>query len=81
MCISLDCLQEALIKIVSGVLYRHKDNKLIYETIPAIEFAKRFMRHILERHFKMIRYTKTISNFDDFVFVITMIKHPALSGA
>ena len=35
---------------------RHEDNKLIYETIPALEFAKRLMRHIPEKHFKMIRY-------------------------
>lgn len=35
---------------------RHEDNKLIYETIPALEFAKRLMRHIPDKHFKMIRY-------------------------
>ena len=35
---------------------RHEDNKLIYETIPALEFSKRLMRHIPDKHFKMIRY-------------------------
>ena len=35
---------------------RHEDNKLIYETIPALEFAQRLMRHIPDKHFKMIRY-------------------------
>lgn len=35
---------------------RHEDEKLIYETIPAIDFIKRLIRHIPEKHFKMIRY-------------------------
>lgn len=35
---------------------RHEDNKLIFETIPALEFAQRLMRHIPDKHFKMIRY-------------------------
>ena len=35
---------------------RHEDNKLIVETIPAIEFIKRLIIHIPDKHFKMIRY-------------------------
>ncbi len=35
---------------------RHKDNRLIYETIPALEFMHRLIRHIPEKNFKMIRY-------------------------
>ncbi len=33
-----------------------KDNKYIEETIPAMEFIQRLIRHIPEKHFKMIRY-------------------------
>ena len=35
---------------------RHEDDKLITETIPALEFIQRLIRHIPEKHFKMIRY-------------------------
>ena len=35
---------------------RHEDNKYVTETIPAIDFIKRLIRHIPEKHFKMIRY-------------------------
>lgn len=35
---------------------RHGDEKYIVETIPAIDFIKRLIRHIPEKHFKMIRY-------------------------
>ena len=35
---------------------RHEDNKLITETIPVLDFIKRLIRHIPEKHFKMIRY-------------------------
>lgn len=35
---------------------RHEDNKYIQETIPALDFIKRLIRHIPEKHFKMIRY-------------------------
>ena len=35
---------------------RHEDDKLVVETIPAIDFIKRLIRHIPEKHFKMIRY-------------------------
>ena len=35
---------------------RHEDNKLITETIPALDFISRLTQHIPEKHFKMIRY-------------------------
>ena len=35
---------------------RHKDEQYIEETIPAMEFIQRLIRHIPEKHFKMIRY-------------------------
>ena len=35
---------------------RHEDEKYMEETLPAIDFIKRLIRHIPEKHFKMIRY-------------------------
>lgn len=35
---------------------RHEDDKLVTETIPALEFIKRLIQHIPEKHFKQIRY-------------------------
>lgn len=35
---------------------RHEDDQYVQETIPAIDFIKRLIRHIPEKHFKMIRY-------------------------
>lgn len=35
---------------------RHEDDAYVEETIPAIDFIKRLIRHIPEKHFKMIRY-------------------------
>ena len=35
---------------------RHEDEKYVEETIPAMEFIQRLIRHIPEKHFKMIRY-------------------------
>ena len=35
---------------------RHEDNKLIVETIPAIDFIALLIQHIPDKHFKMIRY-------------------------
>jgi len=35
---------------------RHEDEKLIVETIPALEFMKRLIQHIPEKNFRMIRY-------------------------
>lgn len=35
---------------------RHEDNAYVEETLPVIEFIQRLIRHIPEKHFKMIRY-------------------------
>ena len=35
---------------------RHEDEQYIEETIPSMEFIQRLIRHIPEKHFKMIRY-------------------------
>ena len=35
---------------------RHEDNKYVSETVPAIDFIRRLIQHIPEKHFKMIRY-------------------------
>ena len=36
--------------------HRHEDDKLITETLPALDFIARLTQHIPEKHFKMIRY-------------------------
>lgn len=43
-------------EFVSFHYNRHEDNALVYETIPAVDFIKRLIRHIPEKHFKMVRY-------------------------
>lgn len=35
---------------------RHEDNKTVSECIPALDFIKRLIVHIPEKHFKMLRY-------------------------
>lgn len=35
---------------------RHEDNKTITECLPAMDFVKRLIIHIPEKHFKMLRY-------------------------
>ena len=35
---------------------RHEDDKLVTETIPVLDFIKRLIQHIPEKHFKQIRY-------------------------
>ena len=35
---------------------RHEDDKLITETLPVLEFIKKLIQHIPEKHFKMMRY-------------------------
>lgn len=35
---------------------RHEDNKTIEERVPALDFIKRLIVHIPEKHFKMLRY-------------------------
>ncbi|HIX67100.1 MAG TPA: transposase [Candidatus Anaerostipes excrementavium] len=41
---------------VSFHYHRHEDDKYIEETLPVMDFIKRLIRHIPEKHFKMIRY-------------------------
>lgn len=35
---------------------RHEDDRYVEETIPVMEFIERLIRHIPEKHYKMIRY-------------------------
>lgn len=35
---------------------KHEDNTFVSETIPALDFIKRLIVHIPEKHFKMLRY-------------------------
>nr|WP_308743538.1 transposase [uncultured Anaerocolumna sp.] len=35
---------------------RHENHKLITERVPALDFIKRLIVHIPEKHFKMLRY-------------------------
>lgn len=35
---------------------RHEDNAYVEETLPVMDFIKRLIHHIPEKHFKMIRY-------------------------
>jgi len=35
---------------------RHEDGKLIIENVPAVDFIKRLIVHIPDKHFKMVRY-------------------------
>lgn len=35
---------------------RHEDDELVTETIPVLDFIKRLIQHIPEKHFKQIRY-------------------------
>ncbi|MDD6292588.1 MAG: transposase, partial [Eubacteriales bacterium] len=41
---------------ISRILIIHTSEMLVEETLPAIDFIKRLIRHIPEKHFKMIRY-------------------------
>lgn len=35
---------------------RHEDDSLVAETIPTLDFIKRLIIHVPEKHFKMVRY-------------------------
>ena len=43
-------------EMVTFHYHRHEDEKYMEETITAMDFIKRLIRHIPEKHFKMIRY-------------------------
>ena len=51
---------------------KHEDNSLVYETISAVEFIKRLIRHIPDKYFHMIRYygiySRVPKHFQDFLF-------------
>ena len=57
-----DCLLDSVCErcyqhfMVTFHYNRHEDGKYVQETIPAMDFIKRLIRHIPEKHFKMIRY-------------------------
>lgn len=44
------------LKFVPFHYNRHEDDRYVEETIPVIEFIERLIRHIPEKHYKMIRY-------------------------
>lgn len=44
---------------------RHEDDKLIVETIPALEFIARLTQHIPEKHFKQVRYYGIYARHND----------------
>lgn len=41
---------------------RHEDDKTVTETIPALDFIKKLIVHIPEKHFKMLRYYGIYAN-------------------
>lgn len=45
---------------------RHEDDVYVEETIPAMEFIKRLIRHIPDKHFKLIRYYGIYSRPNNF---------------
>ena len=47
---------------------RHEDEKLIVETIPALEFMERLVQHIPEKNFKMILAENTKDSADNIIF-------------
>ena len=50
---------------------RHEDNMLVIEKLPVLDFIKRLIRHIPEKHFKMVRYygiyASTVNRIKSFV--------------
>ncbi len=44
---------------------RHEDDQLVVETIPALDFCERLIKHIPDKHFKMIRYYGLYSRHRD----------------
>lgn len=43
-------------EMVTFHYHRHVDEEYVEETLPAMQFIERLIRHIPEKHFKMIRY-------------------------
>ncbi len=42
--------------LLASIYNRHEDDAYIEETLPVMEFIGRLIRHIPEKHYKMIRY-------------------------
>jgi len=55
---------------------RHEDEQYIEETVPAMEFIQRLIRHIPEKHFKMIRYARHRKIDSKLHRAISKSKHP-----
>ena len=57
----------------------HEDEQYVEETLPAIDFIKRLIRHIPEKHFKMIRYGSLYARHrkldSKLHYVICKVKH------
>jgi hypothetical protein len=63
---------------------RHEDDKLVTETVDAVDFIKRLIVHIPDKHFKTIRYygiyAKHHKNADKFVPAVPTQKRRFLSS-
>ena len=61
--VALECLlsrSPALITMLENVTFhynRHEDDAYVEETLPAMDFIRHLIRHIPEKHFKLIRYS------------------------
>lgn len=58
---------------------RHEDNRLVTETVPVLDFMEMLIRHIPEKHFKMVRYyglyAKHHPQEKNFIHAISKEKH------
>lgn len=63
---------------------RHEDDKYVKETVPVLDFIERLIRHIPEKHFKMIRYGGIYARHREIdkklVRAISREKHPLYCG-
>jgi hypothetical protein len=54
---------------------RHEDEKLVTEKIPAVDFIKKLIRHIPEKHFKMVRYYGIYAKEHNFAHSFVKLIH------
>ena len=63
---------------------RHEDDKYVKETVPVLDFIERLIRHIPEKHFKMIRYGGIYARHREIdkklVRAISREQHPLYCG-
>ena len=63
---------------------RHEDNQLVTETVSAVDFIKKLIIHIPDKHFKMIRYygiyAKHHKNSDKLFFAVSREKIPFIKS-